>query len=343
MPYTSRMTTTAMTQPSAPAACTHDSGTQPIHAVPAPDKPAADTPTHPATDGACRLLVMGLAAGYHYGDVRPFVASLRETGFAGDCTLFVSPTTRDLDRIAAHDVDCRTIDRQTDYEALSHLPWNALRFFIYRDHLRRLPSLPDAVLLCDVRDIIFQSDPAARLWGTGLCCTLEDRRMTVGDCPYMRRWMCGHLGEPAWNAIAHHNISCSGTVAGGASAVLCYLDAMCDALLPFVPGPGMAGYDQGVHNHLLRNGALGIARLTDNSSGPILTLGYKTTMPERDNDGRILCDDGTPAVIVHQYDRMPGLFADVRARYAPPRRPRETRRPRKTDRQRRSAHGDTSA
>lgn len=272
---------------------------------------------------------MGLAAGYHYGDVRPFVASLRETGFAGGCTLFVSPTTRDLDRIAAHDVVCHSVDRQTDYEALSHLPWNALRFFIYREHLRRLSSLPDAVLLCDVRDIIFQLDPAAHLWGKGLCCTLEDRRMTVGDCPYMQRWMCGHLGETAWRAIAHHNISCSGTVAGSTSAVLHYLDAMCDALLPFTPAPGMAGYDQGVHNHLIRRGALGEMRLTDNVGGPILTLGYKATQPQCDGDGRIRCDDGTPAVIVHQYDRMPGLFADIRARYAPPRRQREARRPRR--------------
>jgi hypothetical protein len=42
-------------------------------------------------------LILGLAAGYHYGDMRPFLASLGDSGFSGRCVLFVSDTTRDLD------------------------------------------------------------------------------------------------------------------------------------------------------------------------------------------------------------------------------------------------------
>lgn len=270
-------------------------------------------------------MVMGLAAGYHYGDVRPFVASLRGTGYAGACTLFVSPTTRDLDRITAHTVDCPVIDRAHDAPGLAHLPWNALRFFIYRDHLRSLPALPDLVLLSDVRDVIFQRDPARHPWASGLTLTLEDRSMTVGQCPYMERWTCGHLGVAAWHAMAGQPISCSGTVVGDATAILRYLDAMCRALVPFTPAPSMAGYDQGVHNHLLRTGALPPACLVDNS-GPILTLGYKPTPPSCNAEGEIMGDAGEPAVIVHQYDRMPGLFAEVRARYAPPRVTRQRER-----------------
>lgn len=264
-------------------------------------------------------LVTGLAAGYHYGDVRPFVASLRETGFAGRCVLFVSPTTRDLERIAEHGVECICIDREQDFPELAHLPWNALRFFIYRHFLRTQQEPFERILISDVRDVVFQLQPFSIPWPAELSVALEDQRMTVGTCPYMKQWSCGHLGKDNWQRMARHSISCSGTSIAGHDAMLDYLERMCGALVPFTPGKGMAGYDQAVHNHLLRTGALPHASCTDNR-GPILTLGYHPGIPAMDAAGRYLNDAGNPAMLVHQYDRKPDLFAALRRRYAPAKR-----------------------
>ncbi len=290
---------------------------------------------------------MGLATGYHYGDVRPFVASLRESGYTGHCVLFVSPTTRDMDRIQSHDVTCVLVNRDA-YTAAhgTEIPWNALRFFIYSDYLAMDRTPYTHILHADVRDIIFQRSPFAAfkaspstassvyvdtprhaplipspLMPSGLTITLEDQRMTIGTCPYMTQWSCGHLGHDAWQAMAHHPISCSGTVIADRQSMLRYLDTMKAALLPHSPAKGMAGYDQAVHNHLLRNGALAPFRTIDND-GPILTLGYYDGTPHMDANGTIFNDNGGIPNIVHQYDRIPELFKAIRARYAPTKRPK---------------------
>ena len=299
------------------------------------DTPAlAPTPPTPGTD----TLIMGLAAGYHFGDVSPFILSLRETAFAGRCVLFASPTTRDVDRMRELGVEVVSFERSGP---LGHLPYNALRFCLYRDFLARGPARYGRILLTDVRDVLFQADPFSTSWPAGINVTLEDRRMTIGQCPYMRHWMSGHLGEAAWRRVAHLPISCSGTTVADHDAMVAYLDAMLPHLTAYTPAPRMAGYDQGVHNHLLHSGELEARApvTTHDNTGPILTLGYTEGEPPLDAQGRALRAPGgpheapLPAVIVHQYDRKPGLFAAVRARYAPPRRARRAHLPRLGGRQ----------
>ncbi len=256
-------------------------------------------------------LILGLAAGYHYGDVRPFAVSLERTGFGGRRVLFVSSTTRDLARIEAHGIETIPFERPPD---LAHVPYNAFRYFLYLDFLRASSGRFGRILLTDVRDVVFQRDPMDRPWPDGLNVALEDPRMTVGRCPYTARWLAGHLGQAALDMIADRPISCSGTILGSHEAVLRYLEALAALLLPFNPGKHMAGYDQGVHNHLLHAGRLDPVTCHDNA-GPILTLGHKRETPPIDVRGDILNDAGEPAVMVHQYDRMEGLFRHVRKRF----------------------------
>lgn len=265
----------------------------------------------PAADSS-RCLVMGLAAGYHAGDVRPFLASLRAGGFAGRCVLFVSPTTRGLDAMRALGAEAVPFERVGES---AHLPHNAYRYLLYREFLRREGPF-ERILISDVRDVVFQGDPFAHPWAEAVNATLEDRRMTIGACPFATRWITGHLGRAAWEAIRDAPISCSGTTVAGHAAMLDYLDRLIALLTPYEPGrERMAGYDQGVHNHLLHTGRLPGAVATDNA-GPILTLAYKREDPALDAAGLILDDAGRPARIVHQYDRKPALFALVRERWA---------------------------
>ncbi len=256
-------------------------------------------------------LILGLAAGFHYGDLRPFLVSLERSGFAGSCVLFVSSTTRDIPRIESYGVRCSPFCRPSE---LDHVPYNAYRYFLYKDYLLNSGRNFDAILLTDTRDVVFQSDPFAFAWGRGLNVTLEDRFLRIGDCPYMTRWVTHHLGAQALEKLQEHRISCSGTSLGDQAAILNYLEQMTRLLVPFSPERGVAGYDQGVHNHLLHDGSLPEVTLHDNS-GPILTLGQQKEPPLQDSADNVLNDKGEPAVIVHQYDRHMNFFQKIRDRF----------------------------
>ncbi|MEF2229417.1 MAG: hypothetical protein V3571_00660 [Pseudodesulfovibrio sp.] len=257
-------------------------------------------------------LILGTAAGYHFGDVRPFLRSLNESGYAGRIVLFVSETTRGLEGMADLGADLLPLTRPS---RLVRLPCNALRHFRYLEHLESAPERYGRILLTDVRDVIFQSDPFARTWADGLHCVLEDRRMTLGACPHNSRWIRGHLGEDALARLADRPISCSGTTLGGHDAVVRYLRALTALLLPFAGGERMAGFDQAAHNLLVHEQPPCAVTLHDNA-GPVLTLGHTCGEPALDAEGRVLNETGERAVIVHQYDRKPELFGKIRKRYA---------------------------
>ncbi|MFP4316751.1 MAG: hypothetical protein ACLFQR_11070 [Desulfovibrionales bacterium] len=255
--------------------------------------------------------ILGTAAGLHYGDVRPFAASLERTGFQGRCILFVTPTTRGIDRIRAHGIRTLLFERPPE---LAYLSYNAYRYFLYQKFMESSDRRFERVLLTDVRDVVFQRDPFSFPWTPGLNITLEDRRMTIDRCPHMVRWLEGHPGGATWEKLRNRPISCSGITAGDHDAMLRYLEALTERLLPFTPGKRMAGYDQAVHNRLLHAGQLDPVQMHDNT-GPILTLGYKQELAMVNASGDILNDAGEPAVIVHQYDRMKPLFDHVRQRF----------------------------
>lgn len=269
-----------------------------------------------AKDHQLSGLVLGAAAGYHLGDVRPFLVSLSRSGFRGACVLFVSPTTRDTERMPdlAQGYALRLLPLAAP-PGLEHLPCNALRHFLFLDLLRREGGRFSRVLLTDVRDVVFQSDPFAFAWPAGLNVTLEHRAALLGRCPYNARWVREQFGPEVLARLADRPVSCSGTTLGGPAAMLDYLERLTRLLLPFHPAERMAGYDQAAHNLLVHGGELPRLTLHDNA-GPILTLASRPGEPVCDAAGEVLNDAGVPAVIVHQYDRKPALFRRLRARFA---------------------------
>ena len=183
-------------------------------------------------------LVLGLAAGYHYGDVRPFLISLERAGYRGKLVLFVSETTRDLDRINQHNVTVIPLDRAV---GLEDIPYNALRYFLYLDYLKSSDHCFERILITDVRDVIFQLSPFDYPWPDGINCTLEDEHMTIGKCPHNSHWIRSHLGETALAEIKDNPISCSGTTIADHDSMLIYLKTLTAGLIPCTPGESMAG------------------------------------------------------------------------------------------------------
>lgn len=224
--------------------------------------------------------------------------------------LFVSDTTRGVEQMQQHGAE---IIRQDKPRHLAHLPYNALRYFLYLDFLRNEGAF-HRVLLTDVRDVVFQLDPLDHAWPDGMNCTMEDASAIIGTCEHNAHWIREFQGEAALQAVHDKQVSCSGTTVGNGKDIIEYLELMTSRLVPYTPGKRMAGYDQGVHNVLLHGGDIPNLSLHDNH-GPIMTLGCTQGEPAMDTFGFVLNEAGARAVIVHQYDRKPQLFKTIRARY----------------------------
>ena len=67
--------------------------------------------------------------------------------------------------------------------------------------------------------------------------------------------------------------------------------------------------DQGLHNYFIHNEMIQPLRIFENWRGPFLTLDSETVTPDRKTrEGNLCNQDGSVVPIVHQYDRIRGLF-----------------------------------
>ena len=107
---------------------------------------------------------MGYAVGYEAKHITAFLYSLRNTGFAGDIVLGMGPRrTRDpaiAPLLRSVNATARAVTGDDDANADAALAPQMRRFADYDAWLAAYP--PDAaVLVTDVRDVVFQSDPLA--------------------------------------------------------------------------------------------------------------------------------------------------------------------------------------
>jgi len=292
-------------------------------------------------------LVLGVAKGYSFEQLLPFVASLRRV-YAGDVCLLYSDITEDtIEGLQQYNIDLvpfteNSIDfgfkRSYVYQLLNRLhqsPLNYLypttklvgglvnlvsrgsyvsksriaikllnvfcvRFPLY--YLYLLGKKYDNVMLTDVRDVIFQRDPFDFDLGNELCVFLEDRRTKIRNCPFNAGWLSRGFSVQTLEDLGQHTISCSGVTIGSYDAVLRYLEAMIDHMIPLRSHE--FGIDQGVHNFLFRKRLLKDVRVYENGRAPVFTMGRVQDLPASFNDeGFLLNEDGTIPNVLHQYDR----------------------------------------
>ena len=179
------------------------------------------------------------------------------------------------------------------------------RFLHFREFLESEPY--DRVLLTDVRDVLFQSDPFSQLPTAGLAVSIETRSYTIATERHNRDWMRDAYGMPVLDRIGGNPPSCVGVTYGGGEAISSYLDRMVDEILHLrgrVARQG--GADTAIHNFLLWTNQLGTALLLETLGSAVATL---NEVPEEDleldPEGRLLNRDGSRPSVLHQYDRQP--------------------------------------
>ena len=128
--------------------------------------------------------VLGAAIGYTREQVRPFLKSLRMTGYTGRIVWFADKGGADEARDwGAEVLPCPKVKTKPHAE----------RFYWMLEEMSKRDLGP--TLCLDTRDVFFQTNPA-HLPDTGLHVFEEDECMTIGSCPYNSLWV--KIGMENW-------------------------------------------------------------------------------------------------------------------------------------------------
>jgi hypothetical protein len=168
-------------------------------------------------------------------------------------------------------------------------------------------------MLTDIRDVFFQADPFGKVKPDRLSVFEETPIVPLGKEPFNSKWIKTLFGSECFDAMSDYSIICSGVTIGGTEAVINYLDRMATYLIRFHEPNG---YDQGIHNYLVRNDLVSRADVYCFGDGPVLNLGIVSESTiKRNNVGEVLLEDGAICSVVHQYDRIPELVEYVSGKF----------------------------
>ncbi len=122
-----------------------------------------------------RNLIIGFWSGLPFGELEPFLASLRNTGFDGDLCIFVDNVTAETVRqLVAHGALVERLGQSAQIRMTNQCG----RFFAYLDFLARHEDRYRHVMLTDLRDVVFQSDPFAHAFPSDV--VFCSRRLLAG-------------------------------------------------------------------------------------------------------------------------------------------------------------------
>ena len=259
--------------------------------------------------------MLGAAIGFDVEQVRIFVESLR-ANYAGDVLLLIRwPGLRIARYLASRGINVIRVFQTRSFSRSVH----ARRYAIYLDYLRAGLARYDQVMMSDVRDVVFQSNPFDGITSPKCHFYLESSVRTIGEDPTNWRWVRGCFSAAEAEQLATCRISCSGITIGGASAILAYLERMVEQIrtMPWRIYRRIGhGYDQAIHNYLVHVDPAVDGIVVDNNRH-IATMALEPRAFYRlDGKSLIYGPNDHLFPICHQYDRFPDLLKAVEARFA---------------------------
>jgi hypothetical protein len=188
-----------------------------------------------------------------------------------------------------------------------HMIINCSRFFYYRDYLSSLKTKPSFVLLSDLRDVVFQRDPFSFPFQTGLSVTTECKKIVQTTAGV--KHLCETVGLIEMSRIARRDIVNVGTSVADFDTMMKYLDLLTAHFNRSFSWALIEGIDQAIHTYIVHNRLINPIHYFNNWKGPFLTLADEVVLPRNKNSEGLLCNaDGSVIPIVHQWDRIKGLY-----------------------------------
>ena len=247
-------------------------------------------------------MIFAAACNYGFDTVKPFLKSLYATGYDDKVVMAVIPLRNRIPEFfEGHHIEFIPLPSTS-------LPVHSARLIAFQQYLKNNPT-DEQVIHTDVRDVIFQTNPATHLPSTGLHVYCEHEGMTIGKCPYNSKWIREGYGEEVLAELEALPIICSGFTVGNGASMQVYFDTLIQEVSEHA---SVQGYEQGPHNGMVRRGVVQVT--VHDNKGEVFTVGYVPKGSIRFEDGLVRNDFGVPC-IVHQYDRHPNLKSAILGKY----------------------------
>jgi hypothetical protein len=283
------------------------------------------------------MILTSTTGGLEADAIEPFFYSLRLSGYQDSVVVFASRIS-DRSREVLRKYQATIVD--FDYQGMpvvaslaDRLPWawkmvsryyrhhrlnekdfrylviNCSRFFCYHQYLSGLQQKPGFVLQADIRDIVFQKDPFSFPFRPGLSVTTECRTIIKSKCAI--KHLCETVGLFEMCRLARRDIINCGTTVADFDTTMKYLELLTSYFNRAFFWALFEGVDQALHTYFVHKKLLDPIYIYNNWNGPFLTLDRVVAAPDLKNRDGYLCNkDGTVVPIVHQYDRVKGLFKE---------------------------------
>lgn len=251
-------------------------------------------------------LILGLAAGYSWTQLRTFVESIRSTSYNDHIVLFfdseLDPYT--IKQLRENTVECIYFNRQQSIArtGIRVMPLSVLRVFLFLEFLQEQAGRYENVMFTDTRDVIFQKDPFDFYFQSSLCFFMEPKSMLIKDNDWNSLWIIAAVGTKIYHSISTNPISCCGTTIGPVHKMIEYLQVV--SQLSSTVKIMFVGIEQGIHNYLAHANIIENVLHFTSEKGPILTIGagYAKTI-QQDSNGFFLNEKNKIIHAIHQYDR----------------------------------------
>lgn len=177
-----------------------------------------------------------------------------------------------------------------------HHIWDSRRFYTLQ-FLHSHQSEFSHVLLTDVRDVVFQSDPFSGIPDHCLWFFQDGGNETISQQVTNRTWVESAFGIEGLKRIGANPCLCAGTLMGSTDLVLKYLTLMTDHIIGL---RGKHQLDQAIHNWLFWTGCIPKAEVKRNFHGPIVSLSLEPADQFAfDGQGRLLNKNGSVIAVLH--------------------------------------------
>lgn len=246
-------------------------------------------------------LVAGYARGYTAEQIRPFLKSLRESGYSEHILLFANGGA--AEEAKNWDVDLRPCPKPK-------MKIHSARFIVLEEALKDISC--EGIFLADTRDIIFQKNLSKYLPSEGLNVYEEDQCMSLGTCPYNSLWIKLGYGKEVLENMSKAFISCVGTISGDLDSMLFYLNKLVQEIKRIQPKTNHP-QDQGAHNYLICNEIE--SRVWHNEEGEVYTVGYIEREQVKIKNRMIVNQSGKIPTVIHQWDRHKNLTKLTKEKY----------------------------
>lgn len=242
-------------------------------------------------------LVVGMIAGYNVDKISPFVLSFRQHS-SDEMLLVTDNISAELEKF----LEDNNVYTFIPDEPLTRSTCQIARYEIYLDCITDHFQDVENILIADVRDVIFQSDPFTQYPKHSIEFFAEPEMFS--NCKNNAPWLAGIYGHDQLIKIANKFVVCSGTTMGTRSGMIEYLEAMVNEIsrLSKAGRTLYGGEDQPMHNYLIYSNTFKDFSINENGIGPISTMHHSKKLTFN-RQGYLLNDDGAVIPVVHQYDR----------------------------------------